>query len=130
MLESMTTNPRPTRAEASDVANAVLDGSDCVMLSGETAKGDYPVECVKMMASLCRNAEATLHRNDLRESLRAVCWFDVFISPNTSVKLLPVPADQSQTCALASVDAADIHQARAIICLTLRLAFPLELIRV
>jgi len=71
MLESMTGAPRPTRAEAGDVANAILDGADAVMLSGETAGGDFPVESVTIMRKLCEEAEASLNYQSVYSEIRA-----------------------------------------------------------
>lgn len=78
MLESMTNNPRPTRAEASDVYNAIIDGTDAVMLSAESASGKFPVSAVNVMANIARTAEE--HIWDNRE---LITQFDVSISEGT-----------------------------------------------
>ncbi len=99
MLESMISSPRPTRAEASDVANAVLDGADMLMLSGETASGDYPIESVKMMNRIILQIE--------RGNLSSYWQTDLGLSADSTQK-------QQNAVALAAVRAAEEVKCSAI----------------
>ena len=96
MLDSMIRNPRPTRAEVTDIANAIYDGTDAIMLSGETAAGKYPVEAVRVMASIAKRTEETLDYIKL-------------LSQNTTNNVTVTNAISHATCTVASdLDASSI----------------------
>ncbi|WP_035433475.1 pyruvate kinase [Bacillus pseudomycoides] len=110
MLDSMQRNPRPTRAEASDVANAIFDGTDAIMLSGETAAGEYPVEAVQMMdkialqveeSSLFQNQKQSLH-NDHKQITETIGAAAVQAAYSLQAKAILTPTKSGYTAQMIS----------------------------
>ena len=112
MLESMIQNPRPTRAECSDVANAVLDGADCVMLSGETANGAFPKGAVEIMARTCLQAE------QMRIDTDSTGGYDDIFKLMKSAKLSGKAISHGESAASSAVKTATDIGAKAIIVLS------------
>jgi pyruvate kinase len=99
MLESMTDNSRPTRAEATDVANAILDGTDCVMLSGESAMGKFPVESTAMLVKIAVAIEPSRPGHRVREALKVIVTGNevtggdlITLSVESALQQMPVTA--------------------------------------
>ena len=109
MLDSMQRNPRPTRAEVNDVANAVYDGTDCVMLSGETAAGKYPVDAVRTMSDICKETEKYVQENKnyydrhgVRNVNGATGFAAVEMADRVNAKCIIVPTHSGRSARLVS----------------------------